>query len=549
MLTIAFKSYIRGIKFLNMESVAYQKNEIEKASQSFFSGTLLSRILGLLRDILMAYTFGASAAIAALMVAFRLSNLFRRLFGEGALHAAFVPAYEKIRARSEVQAASFFTDLSFLLLGTLFLVTLLAEGTFYILLQKGHLSPGNFQILSLMTVLMPSLFFICHAAFCSSFLQCQGTYFLPAVSPVFFNLFWIAGVFFAKTFSPDQAVSHLAVFILIGLIFQWIALFPSTWHLLRTYLKGHSISFQGMKESFSILGKPFLLGIVGVSTTQLNNALDALFARMVHLKGPAYLWYALRIEQVPLAIFGVALAGALLPTFSRAYTQNRNSFLSLLDFSLAKSIGLLVPCSAALFFIGPAILNLLFARGEFGPDTALQTTYCLWAYGSGLAFQGIVLILAASFYTLGKYKITTQATFYSVILNVLLNTLFAFILKWGASGVALATSLSACFQMIFLLKELLKSLPDLELPKFKKSILKVSLISFLSGALMIFFAIHLNPFTLNKAFLAYPRGLSKQVFNFGFQTLFFLTALFSLSKVFRVKEVLALLNFIPKINK
>jgi len=467
----------------------------------------------------------------------------------GALHAAFVPAYEKIRATSSTQAASFFTDLSFLLLGTLFLVTLLTEGVFYILLQKGQLSPGNYQILSLMVLLMPSLFFICHAAFCSSFLQCQGTYFLPAISPVFFNLFWIAGVFFSKTLPINQAVSHLAIFILMGLIFQWVSLFPSTWHLLKGQLKGHSISFRGMKESFMVLGKPFLLGVVGVSTTQLNNALDALFARMVHLKGPAYLWYALRIEQVPLAIFGVALAGALLPTFSRAYSQNKKSFFSLLDFSLAKSMGLLVPCSVALFFIGPAILNLLFARGRFGADTALQATYCLWAYGSGLAFQGITLILAAAFYTLGNYKVTTKATFYTVALNLLLNTLFAFILKWGAWGVALATSISACFQMIFLLKEFSKSLPDLKLPQFKESALKVSLLSFLSGALMILFGIHLNPFILNKAFLSFPRSLPEQIFNFGFQTTLFLTFLFTLSKIFKVKEVLGLLDFIPRFKK
>ena len=151
-----------------------------------------------------------------------------------------------------------------------------------------------------MTTLFPSLLFICHAALCSSFLQCQGTYFLPAISPVFFNLFWISGALLSGLVLHDHAVSVLSVFISLGLVMQWLSLFPKTVQRLRFYLKGiYKLSFRGMLKRSSILGKPLLLGLIGVSTTQLNSAIDTLFARFVNLKGPAYLWYAMRIEQVP----------------------------------------------------------------------------------------------------------------------------------------------------------------------------------------------------------------------------------------------------------
>lgn len=533
-----------------MTTLAQQKKEVTQASRHFFSGTILSRVLGLTRDIAMAYTFGSHAVLAALMVAFRLSNLLRRLFGEGALHAAFVPVYEKIRARSEKEGALFFLDLSLLLGFVLLTLILGTEGVLYILLKKGHLSSGNFQILSLTTLLLPSTLFICHAAFCSSFLQCQKHYFLPAISPVFFNLFWIMGLLWARRFPITQGVTHLAVFIFLGLIFQWLVLFPKSFRLLKKQLEGPpSLNLKRAQKGYKRLGKPFLLGVLGVSATQVNSALDALFARAVDLKGPAYLWYALRIEQVPLAIFGVALAGALLPTLSRAYLQNREKFNELLDYSLARALGLLVPCMSALFFIGPATLNLLFARGHFGTATAIQTTTCLWAYSAGLGFQGLSLILASAFYAQQNYKITTLATFYSMLLNVLLNFIFAFYFKWGAWGIALATSLSASFQVLFLLTTLLKSISSLKLNQFKRAALRVGLVSLLAGGLMYLVCIYFNPIGARRELLSFPRGLNNQILNFTYQVGIFLIGLFSLSWILKVKEILSLLEYLPLLKR
>ncbi len=316
---------------------------IQNASQNFFSGTLVSRILGLSRDILMAHFFGATASLAALMVAFRFSNLLRRLFGEGALHAAFVPLYETKRAQSTKGAALFFIQLSWVLFLFLFSITFLVLFSLLGFIKWAPLGSSH-EVAKLSIIIFPSLFFICHAAFCSSYLQCHGVYFLPAFAPVQFNLFWIGGIFIATFLSPFDSMSTLAFFITLGLLAQWALLIPKVLSTLKNETQPFkNISFKCSKQSFSQILKPLSLGLLGTSATQINNALDSIFARIIDLKGPAYLWYALRLEQVPLALFGIALSGALLPSLSRLFFQNREDYKALLERGISKSLGLLLP--------------------------------------------------------------------------------------------------------------------------------------------------------------------------------------------------------------
>lgn len=524
------------------------KKEVTQSARQFFSGTLLSRLLGLSRDIAMAYAFGSHTAIAALMVAFRWSNLLRRVFGEGALHAAFVPIYEKQTLQSKKAGASFFVNISYTLVGVLLFFTLFMEGFLYILLKRGVLSEANEQIASLSFILFPSILFICHSAFCSSLLQCEKHFFLPAASPLSFNFLWIIGIAFSFYLPIHQAVEQLAFFIFLGFFAQWLILFPKAILLLKANVKEKiwKTSFREIKKSFEVMQKPFLLGIIGVSTSQINNALDAFFARVADPQAPAYLWYALRVEQVPLAIFGVALAGALLPSLSRAFARNRDEFRELLDFSLVRSWGLLMPCMSALIFIGPATLNLLFARGHFDEKSLHETILCLWGYGAGLGFQGLALILASAFYAQGRYKETTLATFYSMLMNVLLNGVFAFYFELGAWAIALATTISALFQVVFLL---LKLKLGAHLFQFKRTLFIVTAISILAGALMHMtfqFAFSGSIFRMSQFF---PKEFLLQLSFFLGKTALFLLYLFGLAKIFKVGEILELLNYIPKLGR
>ena len=522
------------------------KHIITKSSQHFFWGTLLSRIMGLGRDMMTAYFFGSSAALAALMISFRFSNLFRRIFGDGALHAAFVPAFEKKRLESENKAAALFTDISIISAVGLFAITLLIVFSLKGVIAFGHLNAANTEILSLTLIILPSLFFICHAAFCSSLLQCRNRFFLPAISPVVFNLFWMFGLLVSHNLPIHKAVYRLAVWIFLGLFMQWMMMLPATIRYLQYNLKDCVWrGLSALKSSIKTVGKPLSLGLLGVSTTQINNALDALFARFASLEGPAYLWYSIRLQQVPLALFGIAMAGAILAPLSRAYLKNKEQYQELLDYSLSRALGLLIPCTFALIYIGPAAINLLYSRGKFSELSATHTTYCLWAYVLGLISQGLSLVLAPALYAQDEYKITTMATIGAMVLNITLNSYFAFGLNLGAWSIALATTISSWVQMFYLLIALYKKTPSLKLTSFKNSWWKVLIVSFVSVWIMARICIHVGLHISTKDLLIFPRLLSEQVFNFCSQTITYLVILFGLSWIFRVKEVLALLNYLP----
>lgn len=527
-----------------------EKKIIESSSKVFFSGTVLSRLSGLLRDIFTAYAFGSSSAIAALMVAFRFSSLLRRLFGEGALHAAFVPAYEKIRLESKQKAGEFFIQLSLLLALMLLIIIGVSELGLGSLLSWGALSASSHQIVFLTMVLLPTLVFICSSAFCGSLLQCHNYFFIPSVSPAIFNLFWILGVFFLRKIPIDQAVFNLALWIIAGVFFQWILMLPQSLNLVKEFFSISLItSYQRLKGSFQIVAKPLALGIVGVSTTQINSALDSIFARYISLEGPAYLWYAIRIQQVPLALFGIAMAGAILAPLARAYNRGENDFLDLFIYSLSRAMGLLVPCFVALMVLGPFCVSLLYGRGNFTLFAAEQTTYSLWAYSLGLIPQGLILIFAPFFYVKGKYYRTTRASIISLLLNVVLNSFFAFVLKMPAWGVALATAISSWVQVFYLSYFCFKSYSLKRFESFFKTSFEVLTGTLMSALLSYFVIVYFNPFITEKTLLYFPRNFHVQVMCFSLGTSIFLGFLFLIAYLFKLQEILALLQYLPFVKR
>ncbi len=519
---------------------------INESARSSFSGTLLSRASGFVRDIVMAYTFGSSPQIAALMLAFRFSSLLRRLFGEGALHAAFVPSFEKIREESEEKAALFFKDLSLLIGISLLFIIGVAEFTLGGCLSILNLDENNTQILVLSMILFPTLFFVCNTAFASSLMQCLGQYFVPAASSFIFNCLWIFGVLLHIKTPPNKAVIYLSLWMALGLLAQWVALLPKALLYLRANLpKTRRWSIQSINRSFKNIAKPFGLGIIGVSTTQINSALDGVFARSIALEGPAYLWYAIRIEQVPLALFGVAMAGAILPPLFRAFREDNEEFISLLDYSFSQAMGVLIPCTIALIWIGPTCVNLFYGRGMFDLFSAHHTTYALWGYSLGLIPQGLILVLAPAFYVQNQYQKPTRASVIAMMLNILLNCFFAFILKLPSYSVALATALCAWVQLFILFYYLNKSLPLSRLGTFFKSITPIFLITGASALLAYLFSVVMNPWVASNLLLYFPRGLGEQVSIFATESLIFLGFLFMMAKFFKVKEVLSLFSYIP----
>lgn len=455
---------------------------IRHSSRRFFSGTLLSRLTGMLRDISMAYAFGTQSSIAAFMVAFRLAHLLRRLFGEGALQSAFIPEFETLRHQSEQRAFTFFRDLTSVL--SLFLIILIGIGcaTLTALLWWGNLDANNQEIIYLTLLMLPSLLFICLFGLNASFLQCEKSYFIPSVAPVAFNGIWIISVLSLKEVPAKQAMPWLSLGVIIACFFQWLLTVPYTRQSLKQVLSPSGFIPSGFSSpDLRQLIKPLSLGILGVAASQINNAIDSVFARFAETEGPAFLWYAIRIQQLPLALFGIAIAGAVLPPLSRALkAQKREEYHIFLHDALYRTWTFMLPLTAALFVMGDMGVNILYGRGDFGPEAVIHTTYCLWAYGLGLIPSALVLILAPASYAQSNYSLPAIASFVTMLLNAFLNTLFIVAFHWGAISVALATSLSAWVNLCILGWNLSRSGTTLLPWTLFQKILPISISSFLA---------------------------------------------------------------------
>jgi putative peptidoglycan lipid II flippase len=436
-----------------MSRMADSTKLIFSSAKRFFSGTLISRVSGLARDIAMAYAFGTGAAVAGFLVAFRFAHLLRRLFGEGAMQAAFVPLFEHIRHENPQKAAFFFRDLQRAIFLILVGVTIIGGGVLWALYASQFFSPVNNQIVLLTLLMLPSLIFICLFGLNASVLQCDKKFFLPAVAPVAFNIVWIACALLLIPLPEDKAMNWLAIGIIFASMAQWAVTAFQTKNIITTCGgKGlHWFETNPFGNDLARIWQPLVLGVLGVAASQINNFLDAIFARYASLEGPAYLWYAVRLQQLPLALFGIALSGALLPPLSRAYKAgDQKTYLEFLFYSLQKTTLLLLPLSFMLWMMASSGISVAYGRGDFDAMSIAGTAKCLWMYAVGLLPMGLVQVFAPAFYARQNYYIPMQASVASMATNVLLNTLFVMGLGWDAASIALATSISAWVNAIIL---------------------------------------------------------------------------------------------------
>jgi len=497
--------------------MADSTHTILHSAKRFFSGTLLSRISGLLRDMSMAYAFGVDASIASFLLAFRFAHLLRRLFGEGALQSAFIPQFEEMRLQNEKTAYGFFCSLTCcisLILVACILIFGLILGS---VLKWGNISGANYEVIYLTILMLPSLLFICLYGLNASLLQCERYFFVSSVAPVAFNGIWIISVILLSQMSPQTAMPYLAIGVIGACFFQWLWTVPKTWYFVR---KAGIVSL--FKESFahfrnlSCIVKPLSLGILGVSATQINSLIDALFARHAELEGPAILWYAMRLQQLPLALFGIAIAGAILPPLSRAIkSNNEERYTYFLSYGLTTTIALMLPITAMIICMGDTGINLIYGRGDFSHFAIQQTTLCLWAYGLGLIPSALILILAPAYFAKSHYLIPVTTSLINMITNLILNTIFIFVFNWGAFSVAIATSISAWLNLYFLYSKMDISIINKRttVAIFKLffislfSVTSVFLTRYLLGQLQVGFFSH----------MFWPKDFGIQVYNMIFQ--------------------------------
>ena len=429
------------------------ESSVMRSARSFFAGTLLSRVMGLARDVAMAFCFGSTPEVAAFMVAYRLANLFRRLLGEGNLQGGFVLQFEHLRLQGGSESALFYRDIFFsMILSVAALIGASAAGCWVL---NYYL---NSDILLMMLLMMPGVIFLCLYALNSSVLQCQRRYFLPAMAPVAFNAIWIIAAFLFHGQPIGSAMFSLSVGVLIAFAMQWwLTSRPVIRWVIQTVGWREWLRPQIFSTHVRAIVKPLSLGIVGIGAAQINSALDAIFARIADPVGPAYLWYSIRIQQLPLALFGIAIAGALLPPLSRAMQSGSlDRYRELLQGGLKQSAALMFPCTMGMIVLATAGLDLLYGHGGFHSADVQETALCLQCYAVGLIPMVYVLLLANGFYAQKEYHWPMRCSLVAVACNTLLNVIFVFWFHWGAASIALATSISAylnCSMLFYGLKK------------------------------------------------------------------------------------------------
>lgn len=457
--------------------------------------TLLSRVLGLVRDVGMAMLFGNGVIMDAFTVAFRIPNLARRFFGEGALTAAFLPVFVGEMERHGRSAAWKIGSAVLVLLGlSLCGVVVLAELLLWGLSIWGEVSPESALLIRLTALMLPYLILICLSAQMSAMLHALGHFTWPALVPVVLNVVWIAGIWWiAPRFdSPAQQVTVISGCILVAGVFQMLAPWPTLKRLGFSYDPGWRETKAKVREIIAAM-VPVLLGL---SITQLNALADSLIAwgfsapesasaaelaKYPLSSGTASaLYLGQRMYQFPLGVFGVALGTVLFPLLSRHaqrghFDELRRDFL--LGLRLVICIGW--PASVGLVFLARPLTELFFHRGAFDAQDAQQTATMIGTYGVGVWAYSALLIVQRGFYAVGDRMTPLRVGLLAVGCNLVLS--LALIWPLGGQGLALSTALAAMVQVTLVTWAFQGHVGRLAWGQLGGALLRVALATFLMG--------------------------------------------------------------------
>ncbi|MFA6118473.1 MAG: murein biosynthesis integral membrane protein MurJ [Parachlamydiales bacterium] len=516
---------------------------IIRSFKNFFLGTVFSRISGFFRDIALAFFFGASPFIASFMVAFRFAYLFRRLFGETSFQNTFIPHYESLKIEDSKKASVFYRDLFFSLIAILAIVIFFSEIILFVISKF----VAESLIINLTQIMLFGLFFICLYALNSSFLQCHSSYFLASVAPVAFNVIWIVTIFLFRNMAGERFVYVLSIGIVLAFLFQYLTTAFSSYKIISNDLTSKEMLKPKLfSEDIKKLIKPIFLSIIGIGAVQINSALDALFGAWAQKEGPAYLWYSIRLYQVPLALFGIALSAAILPPLVRAYkNEDLASFSKFLNIGLTRTFALMMPCTIGTLILGPSVVNLIYTRGAFGLNDLINTTYCLFGYILGLSFSAFVMILSQAYFAKKQYFIPMIASVFSVVLNVILNSVFIFIFDMKSISIAIATSVSSVFNFYLLWHFLRKPNESVFRKEHLLGFFKISITSVMAGLITILAGILVKDqsimFLLSKDYF-FPGNFMSKLGSFSFLGCTYFLSILSIAYAFKIQEILDLIK-------
>ncbi len=417
--------------------------------------TMVSRLLGFVRDILLARVLGAGLLADAFFVAFRMPNFFRRLFAEGTLTVALVPVLAEERKKGEDTAHAFLNALAGLLLVTVVLVAvagiIFMPALLYVFAPGFHDEPGRWaQALTLARWMFPYMAVISLAAMAWGVLNTYRRFAVPAASPALMNIAIIfAAIILAPGFSNPALA--LAIGVLLGGVLQLGIQFPALKRIGWVPRPTFRQRSPAVKKTLRLLGP----AVLAVAAVQINILVGTILATLLPVGAVSYLYYADRIVQLPLALFGIAMGTALLPTLSEHFARNRHEQAEReLSRGLAWLTWITLPATVGIILLAKPIIITLFEHGRFTHQASLATAHTLQAYGIGLIAFSWAKVLATACYARQDAKAPARFAAISVAANIAL----ALVLMWRLEylGLALATSLAAFVNVGLLIHHLQK---------------------------------------------------------------------------------------------
>ncbi|HIG92145.1 MAG TPA: murein biosynthesis integral membrane protein MurJ [Methylococcaceae bacterium] len=419
--------------------------------------TMLSRIMGFIRDMLLARLFGADAATDVFFVAFKIPNFLRRLFAEGAFSQAFVPVLAEYKEQNGKQALKQFVDRTggalALVLIVLTVIGVAAAPIIILIFAPGFLweKSGQYELaVDLLRLTFPYLFFISSVAFAGGILNTFGKFVVPAFTPVFLNLCLIGAAIWLAPLM-NEPVMALAWGVFAAGIVQLLFQFPALMRLGLLPRLRFGFKDPGVKKIMSLM----VPALFGASVTQINLLLDTLIASFLAAGSISWLYYSDRLVEFPLGVFGIALATVILPRLSKNYAANDEaSFSDALDWGLRWVMIIGIPASVGLAILAEPMLSALFQYESFSDYDVVMAGRSLFAYALGLLGFVLVKILVPGFTARQDMKTPVRFGLYAVSFNMVLNICLVFPL--AHAGLALATSLSAFLNAGLLLGTLLQ---------------------------------------------------------------------------------------------
>ena len=508
---------------------------IAKSATIIGFATLCSRLLGFIRDIVIARLFGIYVYAQAFVIAFRIPNLFRDLVGEGAANAAFVPVFSEYKTKYTDkefwELANVVLNLLLVIVTAITLLGIIFSPIIVRLIAPGFISdPHKLEItIRLNRIIFPYILLISLAAYAMGILNSLRHFWAPAFAPCLLN---ISIIVFALLFG--EGIKGLAMGVLVGGVLQLAIQIPVL------YKKGFHLNlFRRFKHpEAKTIGNLMVPRLFSSSVYQLNNFVDSIFGSLAFIVGEggvAVLYYAYRLILFPLGIFSNALSQAILPTFStQALEDNQSNLKTTLSFGLRATFFVMLPASIGFMVLAHPIIQTIFRGGKFDAYSAVQTANALFFYSIGLFAYGATKILQSCFFALKDTATPAKVSFLALIVNIVLNAILMFPMK--LSGLALATSISGINTFLILFFLLRKKIHGFGIKAIIISFIRILLASLGMGFIC---------YTISKNIL-FDGGSLARVFNLSLSIASGLLSYAIFCLILRVREIQELWCWVSK---